>query len=84
MVLVVKNLPVNKGHKRHRFNPWVGKTPHGGGHGNRFQYSCLENPIDRGAWLATVHRVLHNGSAIADAQRELNEFSFVLKFNSVE
>ena len=60
------------------------EDPPGGGHGNRFQYSCLENPIDRGAWLATVHRVLHNGSAVADAQRELNEFSFVLKFNSVE
>ena len=25
--------------------------------GNPFQYSCLENPMDRGAWLATVHRV---------------------------
>ena len=29
----------------------------GGGHGNAFQYSCLENPVDRGAWWATVHRV---------------------------
>ena len=29
----------------------------GGGHGNPFQYSCLENPMDRGAWWATVHRV---------------------------
>ena len=29
----------------------------GGGHGNRFQYSCLENPMDRGVWWATVHRV---------------------------
>ena len=27
-----------------------------GGHGNPFQYSCLENPMDRGAWRATVHR----------------------------
>ena len=34
----------------------VRKTP-GGGHGNPLQYSCLENPIDRGAWHATVHRV---------------------------
>ena len=30
---------------------------HGGGHGNLLQYSCLENPRDRGAWWATVHRV---------------------------
>ena len=32
-----------------------GRSP-GGGHGNS-QYSCLENPMDRGAWWATVHRV---------------------------
>ena len=32
-----------------RLDPWVGKTP-GGGHGNPLQYSCLENPTDRGAW----------------------------------
>ena len=29
----------------------------GGGHGNPLQYSCLENPMDRGAWRATVHGV---------------------------
>ena len=44
-------------HKRHRFDPWVGKIP-GGGHGNPLQYSCLENPMDRGAWWATVHLVM--------------------------
>ena len=33
-----------------------GRSP-GGGHGNLLQYSCLENPMDRGAWQATVHRV---------------------------
>ena len=43
-------------HKRHRFHPWVGKIP-GGGHGNPLQYSCLDNPMDRGAWRATVHGV---------------------------
>ena len=31
-----------------------GKSP-GGGNGNPLQYSCLENPMDRGAWQATVH-----------------------------
>ena len=36
--------------------PGSGRSP-GGGHGNRIQYSCLENPMDRGAWKATVHRV---------------------------
>ena len=36
--------------------PGSGRSP-GGGHGNPSQYSCLENPMDRGAWWATVHRV---------------------------
>ena len=36
--------------------PGSGRSP-GGGHGNSFQYSCLENPLDRGAWQATVHGV---------------------------
>ena len=34
--------------------PGLGRSP-GGGHGNPLQYSCLENPMDRGAWQATVH-----------------------------
>ena len=36
--------------------PGSGRSP-GEGNGNPFQYSCLENPMDRGAWWATVHRV---------------------------
>ena len=36
--------------------PGLGRSP-GGGHGNPLQYSCLENPMDRGAWRAVVHRV---------------------------
>ena len=34
-----------------------GEDSPGGGHGNPLQYSCLENPMDRGAWQATVHGV---------------------------
>ena len=37
--------------------PGLGRSP-GGGHGNPLQYSCLENPMDRGAWWATVHGVM--------------------------
>ena len=37
-------------------SPGSGRSP-GGGHGNPLQYSCLENPMDRGAWWATVHGV---------------------------
>jgi len=36
--------------------PGLGRSP-GGGHGNPFQYSCLESLMDRGTWWATVHRV---------------------------
>jgi len=36
--------------------PGLKRSP-GGGHGNPLQYSCLENPIDRGAWWATAHGV---------------------------
>ena len=54
---MVKNQPANAGDiKKPRFDPWVRKTP-GGGHGNPLQDSCLENPMDRGAWGAIVHRV---------------------------
>ena len=36
--------------------PRLGRSP-GGGHGNPSQYSCLENPMDRGAWRAIIHEV---------------------------
>ena len=49
---MVKNLPANAGGTGS--NPRSGRSP-GGGHGNPLQYSCLENPMDRGAWWATVH-----------------------------
>ena len=54
VALVVKNLPANKGDMRDVDSiPKLGRS-HGGGHGNPLQYSCLENPMDRGAWRATV------------------------------
>ena len=57
VALVVKNLPANAGEvKDTDLIPGSGRSP-GEGHGNPLQYSCLENPMDRGAWLATVHRV---------------------------
>ena len=54
MVLVVKNLPADAGDMSSI--PGLGRSP-GEGHGNPLQYSCLENPMDRGAWWATVPRV---------------------------
>ena len=61
VTLVVKNLPANAGrHKRPGFDPWVGKIPWRRAC-NPLQYSCLENPMDRGAWWAMVHRVTESG-----------------------
>ena len=54
---VVKNLPANTGDIKDTGSILgLGRSP-GGGHGNPLQYSCLENPMDRGAWQAIVHRV---------------------------
>ena len=54
---VVKNLPANSGDTREvGLSPGPGRPPRGG-HGYPLQSSCLENPMDRGAWWATVHRV---------------------------
>ena len=54
---VVKNLPANAGDARDAgLIPRLGRSP-GVGNGNPLQYSCLENPMDRGAWWATVHRI---------------------------
>ena len=57
VALVVKNPPANAGDQRDvGSNPGSGRSP-GEGNGNPLQYSCLENPMDRGAWWATVHGV---------------------------
>ena len=57
VVLVVKNPPANMGHARVvGLIPGLGRSP-GEGNGNPLQYFCLEHPMDRGAWWATVHGV---------------------------
>ena len=54
----LKNLHVNAGDTRDMGSiPGLERSP-GGRHGNSLQFSYLENPMDRGAWWATVHRVL--------------------------
>ena len=57
MALLVKNRPDNAGDIRDEGSvPGLERSP-GEGNGNPLQYSCLENPVDRGAWQATVHGV---------------------------
>ena len=56
VVLVIKNLPTNTGDMRDMSStPGFGRSL--GGVHNALQYSCMENPMDRGAWWATVHGV---------------------------
>ena len=57
LLLMVKKLPANAVDVREVGSiPGSGRSP-GGGHGNPLQYSCLENPMDRGAWWANAHSV---------------------------
>ena len=57
VALVVTNLSANVGDIRDTGSiPGLGRSP-GGGLGNPLQYSCLENPMGRGAWWATVHGI---------------------------
>ena len=54
---MVKNPPATAEDTREEGSiPVLGRSP-GGRHGNPLQYSCPENPMDRGAWRAIVHRV---------------------------
>ena len=56
-MLGVKNPPVSAGNIRDPGSiPGLGRSP-GEGHGNPLQYSCIEDPMERGTWQATVYRV---------------------------
>ena len=57
---MIRNLPANAGAAGDTGSiPMLGKSP-GGGNGNPLHYFCLENPMDRGAWQATVHEITKN------------------------
>ena len=66
VALVVKNLPGNAGDTRDMSSiPGLGRSP-GGGNGALFQYCCLENATDRGAWWATVHGVAKSWTRLSN------------------
>ena len=63
---MVKNLPASAGEEGDLGSvPEWGRFP-GVGNGNPFQYSCLENSMDRGAWRATVHGVTKSWTRLSD------------------
>ena len=55
--------------------PGSGRSP-GGGHGDPLQYSCLENPVDRGAWRATVHGLTESWTQLSMHTQSLRTASF--------
>ena len=64
VAIMVKNLPVNAGDIRGTGSiPELGRHP-GRGRRNPLPYPCLENPMNRGAWYATVHRVPESGTRL--------------------
>ena len=71
---MVKNLPADAGNVGSI--PGSGRSP-GEGNGNPLQYSCLENPMDRGAWWASVH-------GVAESRARLSDFTFTFHFNALE
>ena len=54
--------------------PGSGRSP-GEGHSNSLQYSCVENPMDRGAWQATVHRVAKTRTQLKQFIRQMTRIS---------
>ena len=76
MAQMVKNPPANAGDVRGvGLIPESGRSP-GEGNSNPVQYSCLENPMDRGAWQATGH-------GVTKSQTRLNDFTFTFHFHAL-
>ena len=82
MMLVVKNLPANVGDMRDLGSILESGRTRGVGNGDLLQYSCLENPMDRGVWWATVHSVTKSQTRLKQNKQAkfLNEIDFLIKF----
>ena len=79
VVLVIKNLPANARDIRDVGKILrSGRSPEGG-HGNPLQYPCLDDPVDRGAWWASVHRLAKSWTLLKQLNiHALQIFSFWL------
>ena len=72
---MVKNPPANAGAKGYSGSiPGLGRSP-GGGNGNPLQYSCLENPMDRGAWWTVVHGVAKSQVQLTTHAQQYKDFT---------
>jgi len=79
VVLVVKNTPTNTEDRDSGSITGSGRSL-GEGHGNPLHYSCLENPLERGAWWATVHRVAKSQTLL----NPLNQAHICSSFKDVD
>ena len=61
MALVIKNLPASAAGERDAGSTLKSERSPGGGHGDPLQYSCLENPMERGVWRVTVQKIAESG-----------------------
>ena len=68
---------VNNAIKKGTLIFWFASVYNGEGNGAPLQYSCLENPMDRGAWQAAVH-------GVANSRRRLSDFPFTFHFQALE
>ena len=76
-IIFVNMLPVCTEQVRTLFCILIDYSSIGEGDGTPLQYSCLENPMDRGAWWAAVH-------GVAKSQTQLNDFTFIFHFHALE
>ena len=75
----VKNLPAMQ--ETQKTGVWfLGWEDPGGGYGNTFQHSCLEKPLERGPWRATVHRVSKSQTQLRQLSTKRSDKSFDAKF----
>ena len=92
VALVVQNQPAKAGDPRDSSStPGLGRSP-GGGNGNPLQYSCLENPMDRGAWQVTVHGATKSQTELKQLSKNTHwcfhlegserEFSFSIEYEA--
>ena len=71
---MVKNPLANAGDVRDvGLFPGLGRSP-GGGHGNLLQNSCLENPMDRGAWRAAVHGITKSRTRLSEGKKKKKDW----------